>query len=213
MFDKLKMKLEPKKTEKPNEIRKPKEVEKPQTAEKPPAKAKRTRKPEPEKTLETAASQSEPVYSEPRVKASEKMFAGIVEYGSPEEIAEHIDKEIAHTKSALGEYLRQLDEVRGVAEKSKKLHDIVAKVSGKKQPKENPQQIDVNGLAIVLDATSLHELEALETVLRSHQQRLLALQKAKEALESLDPLGDTEGMRILVLEREGVPEQILLKIS
>jgi hypothetical protein len=141
------------------------------------------------------------------------VFAGIIEYSSTVEIAEHIDKEIAHTKSVLGEYLRQLDDVRGVAEKSKKLHDLVAQVSGKKQPKENREQIDVNCLAIVLDATPLHELEALESVLRSHQQRLLALQKTKEALESLDSLDDTEGMRILVLEKEGVPKQILLKIS
>jgi hypothetical protein len=42
---------------------------------------------------------------------------------------------------------------------------------------------------------------------------LLALQKAKDALEPLDPLGDAEGIRYLVLEKEGIPEQILLKIS
>jgi hypothetical protein len=211
MFDKLKMKLEPKATEKP------KEAEKPQTAEKPSVKVKRARQPEQEKTLEDAAAQSvpsaPPVRSDAGVKTQEKVFAGIIEYDSAEEIAEHIDKQIAHAKSALGEYLRQLDEVRGVAEKSKKLHDIVAKVSGKKQRTENAEQLDVNGLAIVLDATPLHELEALESVLRSHQQRLLALQKAKEALKPLDQFGDTEGLKFLVLEREGIPEQILLKIS
>jgi len=48
---------------------------------------------------------------------------------------------------------------------------------------------------------------------KSHQQRLLALQKAKEALEPLDQFGDTEGVRYLVLEKEGIPEQILLKLS
>ena len=90
---------------------------------------------------------------------------------------------------------------------------MVAKVSGRKQRAESSEQVDVNGLAIVLDATPLHELEALESVLRSHQQRLLALQKAKDALEPLDQFGGTEGIRYLVLEREGVPEQILLKIS
>jgi hypothetical protein len=208
MFDKLKIKLEPKTTAKP------KEVEKSQPpAEKPTVKAKKIRKPEPEKTLEDAAAQSVPVHADAGVKTQEKMFAGIIEYDSAEEIAEHIDKQISHAKSALGEYLRQLDEVRGVAEKSKKLHDIVAKVSGKKQHIETGEQLDVNGLAIVLDATPLHELEALESVLRSHQQRLLALQKAKEALTPLDQFGDTEGIQYLVLEKEGIPEQILLKIA
>jgi predicted metal-dependent hydrolase len=202
MFDKLKIKLEPKATEKP------KAAAKPQTTEKPSTKVKTARKPEPEKTPEETAP---PVHVE--VKAAENVFAGIVVYSSAEEIAEHIDRQIAHAKSALGEYLRQLDEVRGVAEKSKKLHDIVAKVSGKKQRTENPAQVEVNGLAIVLDATPLHELDALESVLRSHQQWLLALQKAKEALTPLDQFGDTEGLKFLVLEREGIPEQILLKIS
>jgi len=188
-----------------------KAIEKPATAKSASAKVKKARKPEPEKTPEDAAPQSAPVHAD--LQAAEKMFVGIREYGSATEIAEHIDKQISQTKSALGEYLRQLDDVRGVAEKSKKLHDIVSKVSGKKQSKQSSEQIDVNGLEIVVDATPLHELEALESVLRSHQQRLLALQKAKEALESLDPLGDTEGIRILVLEKHGIPEQILLKIS
>jgi hypothetical protein len=147
------------------------------------------------------------------VKEAEKPFAGIKEYRSAMEIAEHIAKEIAATKTALGESLRRLDDVRSVAEKSKRLHDVVAKATGKKQQKEKPDQIEVNGLEIVLDATPLHELTAIESVVRSHQQRLLALQKAKDALEPLDPLGDAEGIRYLVLEKEGIPEQILLKIS
>ena len=200
MFDKLKLKLEPK------AIEKPKITKKTQTVEKPSAKPKKDRKPEPEKTPDVAP-RSAPL------QAAENSFVGIREYSSAEEIEEHLDKQISQTKSALGEYLRQLDDVRGVAEKSKKLHDIVSKVSGKKQPKQSSEQLDVNGLEIVVDATPLHELDALESVLRSHQQRLLALQKAKKALEQLDSLGDTEGIRILVLEKHGIPEQILLKIS
>jgi Lon protease-like protein len=124
-----------------------------------------------------------------------------------------MDKEIAETKSELGEYLRQLDDKRAVAEKSKRLHDVVAKLANKKETEENPNQIEVNGLEIVLDATALNELTAIESVVKSHQQRLLALQKVQEALETLDDVGDAEGIRYLVLEREGIPEQILLKIS
>jgi len=205
MFDRFKKKPEPeepKVTEEP----KPEVTEKPQTIEKLSTKVKRTRKPD--KTPEDTAPQ---VHAD--LKAAEKPFVGIKEYSSAMEIAEKIDKEIAATKSALGEYLRQLDDVRAVAEKSKRLHDVVAKVAGKKQSIEKPDQIDVNGLEIVLDATPLHELTAIESVVKSHQQRLLALQKAKDALAPLDQFGDTEGIRYLVLEKEGIPEQILLKIS
>jgi hypothetical protein len=202
MFDNIfKKKPEPKEP-------KPKITEKPQTKKKPSKKAKRTR--EPDKTPEGTDL---PVHADVDVKAAEKEFIGIKEYGSAVEIAEKIDNEIAEAKSALGDYLRRLDNVRAVAEKSKRLHDVVAKVAGKKQVAESAEQIEVNGLEIVLDATPLNELTSIESVVRSHQQRLMDLQKAKEALAPLDKFGDTEGIRYLVLEKEGIPEQILLKIT
>ncbi len=49
--------------------------------------------------------------------------------------------------------------------------------------------------------------------MRSHQERLLVLQKAREALKWLDQLGDTEGLKYLVVENAGVPERILFKIQ
>jgi len=205
MFDRFKKKPEPeepKVTEEP----KPEVTEKPQTTKKPSKNVKRARK--------TEEKPEQPILQmHADLKAAENAFVGIKEYSSAMEIAENIDKEIAATKSALGESLRQLDYVRAVAEKSKRLHDIVAKVAGKKQPVENAEQIEVNGLEIVLDATPLHELTAIESVVKSHQQRLLALQKAKDALAPLDQFGDAEGIRYLVLEKEGIPEQILLKIT
>jgi len=205
MFDRFKKKPEPEEPTVTEEL-KPEETEKPTTTEKPITKTKRIRKP-----AKTAEDTAPPAQAD--VKAAENAFADIREYGSAVEIAENIDQEIAATKSALGEYLRQLDNVRFLAEKLKRLHDVVAKVAGKKQPVENTEQIEVNGLEIVLDATPLHELTAIESVVRSHQQRLLDLQKAKEALAPLDQFGGTEGIRYLVLEKEGIPEQILLKIT
>ena len=203
-----------------------KAAEKPKTAAKKPqknlTKTKKPAKPEPKEPVElaepveadeAAAKGGKAPQAHEAVKDAEEPFVCVKEYGSAMEIAEKIDREIASTKSALGGYLRQLDDVRTVAEKSKRLHDVVAKMSGKKQQKEKSDQIEVGGLEIVLDATPLHELEAIESVVRSQQQRLLALQKAKQALEPLDPLGDTKGLRFLVLEKQGIPEQIMLKLT
>ncbi len=206
MFDKLKIKLDHKAAEKPKVTEKPeaKAAEKPQPARKPSRKAKKTRKPD--NPPEPAAPKE--VHAE-----AKKEFIAIKEYGSATQIEEHLDQEIAATKSALGEYLRQMDDVRGAAERSKRLYEIVSKATGKKQSMEKPDKIAVNGLEIVLDATPLNQLTAIESVVRSHQQRLLTLQKAKDALKTLDQAGDTEGILYLVLEREGIPEQILLKLS
>lgn len=141
------------------------------------------------------------------------MVVEIKEYVSAEEIAENMDKDISETKSTLGEYLRRLDEIRALAEKSKKIREVVMKLAGKKVSSETLGEISIGSLNIVLDANPFHELTAIEEVVRSHQERLLVLQKAREALKWLDQLGDTEGLKYLVVETEGVPERILFKIS
>jgi hypothetical protein len=141
------------------------------------------------------------------------MVTQIQEYNSAQAIAEALDKELSETKSVLGEYLRKLDEIRTLAEKSKKVREVVMKLAGKKTSTENPSEITVGTLNIVLDANAFHELTAIEAVVRSYQERLLVLQKVREALKWLDQLGDTEGLKYLVLEDEGIPERILFKIT
>ena len=141
------------------------------------------------------------------------MVTQIKEYTSAQAISEAMDKQLSETKSVLGEYLRKLDEIRTLAEKSKKVREVVMKLAGKKAPTENQSEITVGTLNIVLDASAYHELTAIESVVRSHQERLLVLQKVREALKWLDQLGDTEGLKYLVVENEGIPERILFKIS
>ncbi len=141
------------------------------------------------------------------------MVVFLKEYGSVMEIAETIDKEIAGIKNTLGEYLQRLDEIRSIAEKSKKVREVVMKLAGKKASTETLGEITVDSLNIVLDATPFHELTAIESVVRSLQERLLALQKAREGLKQLDQLSDAEEIRCLVEENNGVPERILFKIS
>jgi len=141
------------------------------------------------------------------------MVVEIKEYASAEEIAEILEKGIADTKSTLGEYLRRLDDIRALAEKSKKIREVVMKLAGKKASTEGLGEITIGNLSIVLDANPFHELTAIEEVVRSHQERLLVLQKTREALKWLDQLGDTEGLKYLVVENDGVPERILFKIS
>ena len=141
------------------------------------------------------------------------MVTQIKEYTSAQAIDEAIDQQLSETKSILGEYLRKLDEIRSQAEKSRKVREIVMKLAGKKAPTESQSEITVGTLNIVLDANPYHELTAIESVVRSHQERLLVLQKVRESLKWLDQLGDTEGLKYLVLEEEGIPERILFKIS
>ncbi len=105
-----------------------------------------------------------------------------------------------------------MDGIRSLAEKTKKIRQVVRKLAGKKAVSESLGEISVGSVNVVLDANPLDELTALESVVRSHQESLLTLQKAREALNPLNELGDMDGMKFLVVESNGVPERILLKI-
>ena len=68
------------------------------------------------------------------------MVTQIKEYNSAQAIAEALDKELSETKSVLGEYLRRLDEIRNLAEKSKKVREVVMKLAGKKPNYRKPKR-------------------------------------------------------------------------
>jgi len=141
------------------------------------------------------------------------MVVELKEYESAIEIAKSMDNDISRTKSILGEYLRRLDSIRNLAERSKKIREVVFKLAGKKAAQSSLGEITVGDLSVILDANPFHELTAIEQVVRSQQDRLLVLQKARDALNWVDQIGDTEGLKYIVLESDGVPERILLKIS
>ena len=141
------------------------------------------------------------------------MVIELKEYESAIDIAKAMDNDISQTKSILGEYLRRLDSIRNLAERSKKIREVVFKLAGKKSAQSSLGEIEVGDLSVILDANPFHELTAIEQVVRSQQDRLLILQKARDALNWVDQIGDTEGLKYMVVENDGVPERILLKIS
>ena len=142
------------------------------------------------------------------------MVVELKTYSSADAIAETLDEQVSQSKSVLGEYLRRLDEIRQLAERSKKIREVVLKMAGKtKSAQESLGEINIGSLDVVLDANPFHELTAIEEAVRSQQDRLLVLQKAREALKWMDQIGTAEGLTYLVLERDGIPEKIMLKIN
>ena len=57
------------------------------------------------------------------------------------------------------------------------------------------------------------ELSFFFPSVRSQQDRLLLLQKAREGMKWMDQIEDADGLKFMVLESDGVPARILLKIS
>lgn len=141
------------------------------------------------------------------------MVVELKRYDSAETLADTIEEEISETKSSLGDYLRRLDDIRTLAERSKKIREVVFKLAGKKQSTEQLGEVNVGDINVVLDANPFHELTVIEEVVRSQQDRLLVLQKAREAMKWMDDIGSADGINYIVLERDGVPEKILLKLA
>ena len=142
--------------------------------------------------------------------SDEIMSVQIKEYNSAEAIAENLDKQIDDTKNSLSIYIQKLEEIQSVAEKSKRIREVMLKLAGKKAPVESMGELQIGSLNIILEANPVHEMEAIESVVRSKQARLLTLQKAREDLKWLDQLGDTEGITYTVVENGDIPERILL---
>jgi hypothetical protein len=134
----------------------------------------------------------------------------IKEYTSYQEITETLDKDISNAKSMLGKYLSRMDGVRTSAENLKKIRSTLSKMVGRKALNEGLGEINIEDMTIVLDASPLDELNALESVVRSYQERLSSLKKARELLESFNELGDIDSMKFQLVEANGVPETILM---
>jgi len=137
------------------------------------------------------------------------MVVSLKEFDSATEIVKEVDHEITETKNALNGYLRRLENIRALAEQSKKIREMVSKFAGKKAIVESGE-VSISGVNLILDAKSIHELAAIEEVVRSQQEKLIALQRVREGLKWADQIGETEGIKFLVLEKDGVPIKILL---
>jgi hypothetical protein len=138
------------------------------------------------------------------------MVVSLKEFDSATEIIRAVDCEITETKNTLNGYLRRLEDIRALAEKSKRIREIVSRFTGKRAIVASAE-VSVSGTNLILEAKAIHELAAIEEAVRSQQEKLVALQRAREGLKWADQIGETEGVRFLVLEKDGIPEKILLQ--
>ena len=140
------------------------------------------------------------------------MVIQLEEYDSASDIMKAVDEEIATVKNRFGEYLARLDKIRIFAERSKEIRKVVIKLAGKKRLQEVPREVSIEDLVVTLDVSPFLELRAIDKVVHREQDRLLALQKAREALKWLDQIDETEQLKFLVLEEDKVPKKIFFKV-
>jgi hypothetical protein len=139
------------------------------------------------------------------------MTVSLKEFGSASEILKFVDQAITDTKNALNGYMHKLEDIRELAEKSRIIREVIYKYAGKRSTSES--EVFVSGVNVIFDAKSVHELSVLEEAVRGQQGRLVELQRTRENLKWADQIGDAEGVRFIVLEKDGVPKKILVRFT
>jgi Mg/Co/Ni transporter MgtE len=138
-------------------------------------------------------------------------------YNSINDLIGSIDEEVSRSKSQLGEYLRRFDEIRFLAERSRRLRETLLKAVGSKERQALMDGVKIGEITVVLDVRPEHELTVLEEAVKSYQERILTLQKARESLKGFEmareEADEVKGIVCTVLENNGIPQRILVKLS
>ena len=133
-------------------------------------------------------------------------------FNSVSEFIKALDDEIARLRSNLGTYLRDMDDARVKAERLKKLEETLRKLGAGKEKLVETRELDLGGLSVVINPTPVHDLKALEDVVKSIQDRLTALENIRRNIEPLQALEDLEA-KIEAYYKEGVPIKLFIKIE
>lgn len=130
-------------------------------------------------------------------------------FQTPEELKKFLDDEIGRLRTLLGDHLRRLEEARIKAEKLRKAHDALAKFAGSKQiPNFEGREVDMTGLRVMINPTPRQEMDLLEEVVKTLQDKLNTVQRVRKAF---DPLAVEEGIvTITVAIADNVPHKLML---
>lgn len=133
-------------------------------------------------------------------------------FGTPEDLKKFLDEEMGKVRTMLGDYLRRLEETRAKSEKMKKAHDALIKFAGEKQlPPLDAREIDIMGLKIIVNPGPKQEMESLEEVVKSMQDRLNTIQKVRKAF---DPLSTEEGIvTITAVMADNLPIRLMIYLK
>jgi len=134
-------------------------------------------------------------------------------FNTPEELKKFLDDEIGRIRTLLGDYLRRLEENRIKAERLKKAQEAIVKLAGEKQvPSFEGREIDLSGLKILVNPGLKQEMEVLEDVVKSLQDKLNIIQKIRKAL---DPLTSFEEgiVTISTVMSDNIPIRIMIYLK
>ncbi|MCP8309217.1 MAG: hypothetical protein H3Z53_04355 [archaeon] len=134
-------------------------------------------------------------------------------FNTPDELKKFLDDEIGRIRTLLGDYLRRLEENRIKTEKLKKAQEAIIKFAGEKQiPSLEGREIDLSGFKVFVNPSLRQEMDVLEDIVKSLQDKLNTIQKIRKALEPLT--GFEEGIvTIVAIISDNVPIKLMIHLK
>ncbi len=144
------------------------------------------------------------------------MATEVREFSSLSEFIKFVDEKLSEYRRMLGELLRTLEDVRARAEQSTKLKNLLARLraasgeaggGGEVQPSP---VIDLRGFKVAFNPTAEVELEFLEQLVESINEKISRLQTIRKELEALGGEDIEATIRAVIID--DVPRAIMIKV-
>ena len=140
------------------------------------------------------------------------MVTEIREFKSVNELIDHINHEINNITVTIESYMKKINEIKDKIEKLNKISDYLTKVLGKRPETISPQEVNFMGLKIIINPSLKQELEVFEDIIKKLNDKLIALQKIRKAIESLG-LSEYEELELKVVIIDELPVKLMIKLE
>ncbi len=133
-----------------------------------------------------------------------------LQFDSVRDMLDYLSNEIARMKTLLGDLLRIVEEDKAKADIMNQLEQVFSELANRPiRPQE--AEFELGGIRVIVNPTPKSELDILLDVLRSVQQKVVHLERAKKSLEPLSKI-EAVGIKVTLIMEGGVPRHVLIKI-
>ena len=141
--------------------------------------------------------------------ADEGKLVDIVTFSSVSDFFKDLDTKLVEMRSKLGALLRRLEDAKAKAEVLVRLESLLAEAA--RGAKIGGTEINLGSAKAIINPTPKQEFDLLVDVVRSLQNRIVALERIRKEVEPLSKLGDLE-LTLEVVYENGLPTRILIRM-
>ncbi len=143
------------------------------------------------------------------IPGAQPMATEVKEFRSISEFIRYVDEKLGEFRRILGELLRVLEDVRARAEQDKKLKSLLAKL-GAQGAQAGAAVVDLRGIKVAFNPSAEVELELLEQLVESINDKITRLQTIRKELEAIASEDIEAAIKAVIID--DVPRALLVKV-